>query len=189
MRGAKARRLPAEPGWWTFIAGDLIMFGILFGTFVYYRAVSPAAYLNAHKLLSTPVGLLNTVVLLTGSLLVARAVEAYRERRAVRAQWLFLAGAGSGLVFAAVKAGEWGEKFAAGKTPLTSEFYMFYFTLTGIHLLHVMVGVMLLLFARAKAGSHRDDPANLIVVEIAGTFWHLVDLIWIVLFPLLYLTS
>ncbi|MDQ4420369.1 cytochrome c oxidase subunit 3 [Sphingobium sp. DEHP117] len=183
----KVGRLPAEPGWWAFVAGDLVMFGILFATFVYYRALSPQVYERAQTQLSTPLGLLNTLLLLTGSLFVAQAVSAFKHK-SDRSFMLFVAGLGTGVAFVGVKVVEWGSKLAHGITPLTNEFFMFYFTFTGIHLVHVVVGMgMLLVIAlKAKGGVFADEDR--VFVEIGGIFWHLVDLIWIVLFPLIYLT-
>jgi nitric oxide reductase NorE protein len=188
MSSTEERRIPAEPGWWTFVAGDLIAFGILFATFVYYRALAPESYATALRTLSVPLGLLNTLFLLTGSLFVARGVEAYRLHKYPLSARLFSAGVACGLAFGGVKVVEWGIKFSHGITPLTGEPFMFYFMMTGIHLLHVTVGVVFLVVLALKMASGKAQDNDRTLVEIGGIFWHLVDLIWIVLFPLLYLT-
>ena len=93
-----------------------------------------------------------------------------------------------GLGFVLLKAIEYGQKIAAGITPLTSDFFMYYFAFTGIHLLHVLIGIGALLLA-ISAAARPAAPSQLIVVECAGLFWHLVDLLWIILFALFYLAG
>jgi nitric oxide reductase NorE protein len=87
----------------------------------------------------------------------------------------------------ASKSTEYAEKFAAGITPLTDDFYMWYFTLTGIHLVHVLCGTSLLAYVWTKSRRGAYSSSNRVVLECVASFWHLVDLLWIVLFPLLYL--
>ena len=92
-----------------------------------------------------------------------------------------------GIAFGISKAIEYGGKLAAGITPMSNDFYMFYFSLTGIHLLHVIGGCVMLTVFWLKARKGEFDSRNLKVLESGATYWHMVDLLWIFLFPLLYL--
>jgi nitric oxide reductase NorE protein len=130
-------------------------------------------------------GLLNTLLLLTSSLLVAIAVHRVRTRQAgatVMLNFAILFGLG----FVGIKALEYSEKFRAGITVATSDFFMFYFAFTGIHLVHVMVGLGVLLFVRSAARDPQAADKRMVLIECGATFWHMVDLLWIVLFALFY---
>jgi nitric oxide reductase NorE protein len=132
-------------------------------------------------------GGIDTLILLTSSWSVALAIQALKRDFIERVPRYLLGGVLTGLMFVVSKSIEYFEKFAHGLTPGTNPFYMWYFTLTGIHLVHVLLGTSLLAFlwVRSRSGafssSHRAAP------ESVASFWHLVDLLWIVLFPLLYL--
>jgi nitric oxide reductase NorE protein len=180
----QSRRIPGEEGVWVFIFGDMIIFTIFFLTFIVYRSENPTLYASQQGLLSTGLGLLNTLLLLTSSLFMAQAVRIARSNsHQLRA---LLAGViVCGLGFIVVKAFEWGSKIQDGITLNTNDFFMFYYMFTGIHLMHVIIGLGIIswLFIRAK------EPVDSIMLglEGGGIFWHLVDLLWVVLFALLYL--
>jgi nitric oxide reductase NorE protein len=182
-----ARRIPGEAGLWVLIGGDLAAFSAFFLVFAYYRGLDPALFQSGHAQLDHGIGLANTLILLTSSLFVALGTVRVRDGREGAAFWLRLAVLCGGL-FAALKIVEYGQKIAAGITPLTSDFFMYYFAFTGVHLLHVVIGSGALVFAigvsRRKASASRT-----MIVECAAIFWHLVDLLWIVLFALFYLAG
>lgn len=182
-----ARRVPGEVGIWVLICGELLAFSAFFLTFAYYRGQQPAVFAAGHRLLDHGIGLANTLILLTSSLFVALGVRRIREGQEGAASWLRLALLCGGM-FAALKAVEYGQKLAAGITPLTSDFFMYYFAFTGVHLLHVVIGSGALLFAIAACRSEASASRTMIV-ECAGIFWHLVDLLWIILFALFYLAG
>ena len=176
--------VPGEVGVWVFILGDMMVFGIFFMTYLYYRAQNLAVYLPSQETLDRGWGLTNTFLLLISSLLVALGVQFVRANRALLASRLFLGAMLCGGGFCVVKVFEYGAKIKAGFTLTTNDFYMFYFMLTGIHLLHLLVGMALLLLMFLSARKPQPNPH---FFEGAGAYWHLVDLLWIMLFPLLYL--
>jgi nitric oxide reductase NorE protein len=181
---AAARRLPGEAGVWVFIFGDLLMFGLFFLTYMAYRADDPALYRASQLQLNRGFGLFNTLLLLGSSLAVALAVQDARAAGR-RAPALILAAMACGAGFCAVKAVEYTEKIAAGITLNSNPFFMFYFAFTGIHLLHVLIGLGVLGFMLSKL--HARDAGTIGALEGGGAFWHLVDLLWVVLFALFYL--
>lgn len=180
-------RIPGEVGVWVFILGDMLIFALLFAVFVYYRSADIALFSKAQRSLNQSFGVLNTRLLLTSSWFVVHAVEAARERRAPQARTLLGAAFGCGLGFMLVKYFEYGEKLAAGLTITTNDFFMYYTLLTGIHLLHVTLGMAVLayLWARLRVAPDLDDPVT--AIESGASFWHMVDILWIILFALVYL--
>lgn len=164
----------------------MLVFALLFGTFLYYRAQDPQLYLTHQSSLNQGYGLLNTLLMLSSSWLVALAVQAARAARAAATARLLALGVLCGTAFVVAKAFEWGEKIGAGFTITSNDFFMYYYMLTGIHLLHVLIGIGVLLFLWHGVRK-RNVAAEIGVLESGASFWHLVDLLWIVLFPLLYL--
>jgi nitric oxide reductase NorE protein len=181
--------VPGEIGMWFVVLADMSVFASFFGVFLIERARDPALFATARAHLDLTAGMLNTLVLLASSLVVVHGVRAIREGRRELAGQLFTVACGLGLVFLAVKAAEYVAKFGAGITPMSDAFFLYFFVFTGIHALHVVIGLVGLLAMRALARSPRPRPSQVRVVEIGATFWHMVDLLWIVLFPLLYLAS
>lgn len=183
----KPRRLPGVDGVWVFIGADSVIFAILFMSFMQDRLKNPAIFEASRQTLNMNLGGIDTLILLTSSWSVALAVQAMKRDQIDREPRLLLGGAVTGLMFVASKSIEYFEKFTHGITPGTNPFYMWYFTLTGIHLIHVVVGTSMLtyLWIRSRRGTY--DHLHKAVPESVASYWHLVDLLWIVLFPLLYL--
>ena len=184
---AKPRRLPGVDGVWVFIGADLVIFAILFLSFMQDRLKNPAIFEASRQTLNMHLGGIDTLILLTSSWSVALAVQAMKRDQIDREPRLLLGGAVTGLMFVASKSIEYFEKFAHGITPGTNPFYMWYFTLTGIHLIHVVVGTSLLTYLWVRSWRGTYDHLHRAVPESVASYWHLVDLLWIVLFPLLYL--
>lgn len=185
-------RLPGEPGVWLFIFLDLLIFSFIFYIFTFYRARDLALFDASQQALNPVIGLVYTVLLLGSSWCVAMAVKLARGGTAIETArrlitWAFCLGA----AFAVLKFVEYTMKAQAGIYPITNNFYMFYFCLTIIHLVHVLFGLCLLRFMRNKmrALPSSADPRDLALIESGASFWHMVDLVWIVLFALLYLRS
>ncbi len=171
--------LPGNPLMWVLILSELAVFMAFFVLYISERAAQVTLFNDAQQHLDPLVGGLNTMVLLTSGLLVALAVEAVARGNVRRTrQWLGGAAA-LGVVFGAIKIFEYSSKFAVGITPETNTFFGFYFGLTAFHFAHVIFGLVLLGLVSWKS--------NLENVETAAAFWHMVDLIWILLYPLLYL--
>jgi nitric oxide reductase NorE protein len=185
--GQLTRRLPGVEGVWVFVLADMTVFAVMFGSFMVSRHQNPALFEASRHALNPNFGGVNTLILLTSSWFVALALDAVRKSRFALAQG-FIGGAFlCGLAFAVSKAIEYTEKLNAGISLLTNDFFMYYFTLTGIHLFHVIAGSVVLLVMWFKARSRSFDPERPVVIECGAIYWHMVDLLWIILFPLLYL--
>lgn len=179
-------RLHGDLAIWLLILVEMLTFALLFGTFAVARAREPALFAASQATLDLRFGGLNTLLLVSGSAAVALAVQALREDRRRRA----LAGWGLALACAAgfltLKSVEFAAKFAAGVDLTTNTFYMFYLVLTGFHFLHVLVGAVMIaaLGLFTARGAYGADDVH--APETGAAFWHMVDLLWIVLFPLVY---
>jgi nitric oxide reductase NorE protein len=184
---AKTRRLPGVEGVWVFIGADSVIFAILFLTFMQDRLKNPALFEASRHTLNMNLGGIDTLILLTSSWSVALAIQALKRDLIERVPRYLLGGVLTGLMFVASKSIEYFQKFAHGLTPGTNPFYMWYFTLTGIHLVHVLLGTGLLAFLWGRSRGGAFSTSHRAVPESVASFWHLVDLLWIVLFPLLYL--
>lgn len=171
--------LPGDPMIWVLIFSELAAFGLFIGAFVVARAIHPAVFAVGHAVLDSRLAGLNTIVLVTSGWTAARATKAARagERRTSR-RWLLGAMALGG-VFIAIKLVEYAEEIGHGIGLETSTFFTLYFLLTGFHLLHVGLGIVILAVVCRRAET--------VGVETGTAFWHMVDLVWIVMFPILYL--
>jgi heme/copper-type cytochrome/quinol oxidase subunit 3 len=174
-------------GIWWFLSSEVITFGGLLAAYIVQFWGSEKVH-EAATHLSLPIGAVNTLILLTSSLTMVLAFGASDrgDARATRKwlTWTVL----FGLVFLAIKGFEWSSEISAGFTPGEGIFWSFYYGLTGLHGLHVLGGVVvnaLLLFAVASRGLQSVGGR----IEYAGLYWHFVDIVWIFLFPLLYLTE
>ena len=171
--------LPGDPMIWVLIFSELAAFGLFLGAFVVARALHPAVFAAGQATLDAHLAGLNTIVLVTSGWAAARATAAARACDRGRARgWLFGAMA-LGVLFIAVKLLEYAGEIASGNGLETSPFFTLYFLLTGFHLLHVGLGIVILavVFRGARATG----------VETGTAFWHMVDLLWIVMFPIIYL--
>ncbi|WP_428381786.1 cytochrome c oxidase subunit 3 family protein [Nevskia ramosa] len=187
-RGGKGH-IPGEAGIWLLIAGDLLMFSVLFVIFLVCRAGDLTVFQAGHARLNQTWGLVNTILMLSSSWLVATAIQAARRqmRRVVVA--CFGLALLCGLGFIVVKVFEYSEKIRADLTLTTNDFFMLYFSYTGIHLIHVVIGMGVLTTLMLYSRSGNFVPGKLRNLESGASFWHLVDLLWIVLFALLYLVG
>ncbi|GAA0605751.1 cytochrome c oxidase subunit 3 family protein [Sporichthya brevicatena] len=183
VRSDRPAAIPGEPGLWLFLFADMLLFAALFGIVVHLRDDQPAMFAESQASLSQTLGLVNTLLLLTGSLFVAMAVHGSRTG-AGRPDKLLLGAIGCGAAFLGVKAIEWGSSIADGHTASTNDFFQAYFMLTGIHLAHVTIGIGVLIAMWREVGRPQTRRT---VLEGGGCYWHLVDLLWVVLFPLVYL--
>jgi nitric oxide reductase NorE protein len=175
--------LPGDSHMWVMVLGDLVIFGAYFLIYLVHRAMAPDAYLAAQQHLNVTVGVLNTMVLLTSSLFVARSVYAARGDRPEDAIKLTYAAAGCGVLFIAIKAYEWAVELRRGFT-VRDEFFSFYYVLTGVHMVHVVLGLIVLGVSVGELRAPLRRRASL--VEQGAVYWHMVDLLWIVIFGLLY---
>ncbi len=181
--------MPGEEGIWLFIAGDLLMFSLLFVIFLVYRAGDLALFQAGHAQLNQTWGLVNTMLMLSSSWLVATAIQAARRQMTQVVVACFGLALMCGAGFIVVKVFEYSEKIAADLTLTTNDFFMLYFSYTGIHLIHVLIGMGVLTTLMLYSRSGAFTAAKMQHLESGASFWHLVDLLWIVLFALLYLVG
>lgn len=177
--------MPGESSMWFFIIGDLLIFGVYFVAYMAYRTESPALFLHSQQLLNQGIAVFNTLVLLTSSLFVALGTEALRDGKRDDAFRLVAAALCLGALFPLLKMFEWIPKISAGYTPGENIFFMFYYLMTGLHLCHVLLGLVILGFVMRNI-RNATEP-NIKFVETGGIYWHMVDLLWLVLLALFYL--
>ncbi len=180
----RAAHLPGDTHMWVMVLGDFVVFGAYFVIFMVHRAMSPQEYLQAQQHLDLNVGALNTLVLLTSSWFVARAVVAARGGDASAALRLTYFGGACGVLFIGIKAYEWWSKVTQGYTLTSSEFFTFYYMLTGVHLFHVALGLLIMGIVVRELRNPRKRRMSM--VESGAVYWHMVDLLWVVIFGLLY---
>ncbi len=178
--------VPGEEGIWVLVLGDMTVFAVLFATYLYYRGHSLASYLQSQATLDRFCGVVNTLLLLSSSWFVARGVQLVRQGRQHGAAGQFQLALTCGFGFALVKGFEYVDKFKDGISPVSNEFFAFYFVLTGLHLLHVLIGLIVLTVIIRKCRRVAAEP-GVRFVESGATYWHMVDVLWVLLFPLLYL--
>jgi nitric oxide reductase NorE protein len=171
--------LPGDPMIWVLVFSELAAFGLFLGAFAVARAISPAVFATGQAALDSGLAGLNTIVLVTSGWAAARGTAAAREGRPRSARGWLLRAMGLGAAFVAIKLVEYAREIAGGIGMETSPFFTLYFLLTGFHLLHVCLGIVII-----AAVCRRAAPAG---VETATAFWHMVDLVWVVMFPILYL--
>jgi nitric oxide reductase NorE protein len=170
--------LPGELMMWVLIVSELLVFGAALLACLGVRIADPAGFAADRALLDQTAGAINTIVLITSGLSAANAVrEREAGRRGAARLWLLVAGS-LGVVFLVVKAAEYASKAALGISFETSPFFMFYYLITGFHALHVVAGIAILALV-----SWADSVRNM---EAAVAFWHMVDLVWVLLFPIIY---
>jgi nitric oxide reductase NorE protein len=190
-RQTQKRWVPGEVGIWGFILTDMTGFAVYFLVFAYQRTQQPGVFAHGRQLTNLSAGVLNTFLLLTASLFVALAVHYIREGRSAASTAMLLGTGVCGTGFVANKYFEWGGELAAGHTPLSDNFFQLYYVLTGIHLLHVLVALIVVVYLWRMAARVRNLPTarQLRFIENGASYWHMVDLIWLGLFALFYLTS
>jgi len=174
-------------GMWLFLGTEILLFGGLFAAYAIFRAKYPEMFFEQHVELNKKMGAVNTCILIFSSLTMAMGVSAIQRGKQKATAILILITILCGLGFGVVKYFEYSAKFHHHIYPDTSIFFSLYFLMTGLHMLHVFIGLAILgvLFAltlKGKFTAKYNTP-----VEVGGLYWHLVDLIWIYLFPLLYL--
>ncbi len=190
-RGARpdrSRRIPGEEGTWIFIFGDMCVFAVLFCVFLEGRISDPGGFAHDQAQLNQNFGAVNTVLLLVSSLLVVLAMRAvHSPTLRGRAPSLLLGAWLCGAAFLVIKVVEYAERFDHGITPQTSDFYMYYFVLTGLHAFHLLLGLVALTVLINLARKPEMSRGQFVFFEGGACFWHMVDLLWLVLFPLIFL--
>jgi len=171
--------LPGDLMIWVLIVSELLVFGAGLAAFLAVRVTDPAGFAAAQDALYRTGAGLNTVVLVSSGALAAWALRLREGAHRGAARLALVAAAALGVVFLIVKGVEYADKAGAGIAWDTHAFFTFYYLLTGFHAAHVVAGVVVLLLV-----SWRDTPRN---IEAGAAFWHMVDLVWVLLFPVIYL--
>lgn len=176
-------------GMWLFLASEVMLFGAMFSTYVLLR-VGGASWSLGSELLSVPIGTVNTLILITSSITMVMAWRALKLQNLRQFRLFLSATIALALVFLFVKIQfEYVHKFHEGHYPSTSVQYAVYYTMTGLHGLHILAGILVNLYLLLPGSAMwKTEPERFTNrVECAGLYWHFVDLVWIFLFPVLYL--
>ncbi len=175
-------------GLWLFLASEVMLFGSLFSAYALLRLGS-ATWPSGSERLHPEWGAVNTVVLLASSGILMKALRAARKRQ-LRSRLLMVSAAVLAMVFLAIKFGEYRSVVTSGFLPRTDIFSALYFTLTGVHVLHLVAGVGVLLYLAGPGFKDHHARPSLFAqrVQLTSIYWHFVDAVWLVLFVLLYLT-
>jgi cytochrome c oxidase subunit 3 len=196
-------------GMWTFLATEVMFFGGLIASYVVYRALSPAEFAAGSRHLSVLLGGINTVVLLSSSLAMAMAVRSAQLNRQRALVWFLLLTLMLGVCFLGIKAVEYLHEYQDSLVPglrfqlperLSGElggsrfdprrfemFFVLYFFMTGLHALHLIIGIGLVGVTGWLAGRRWFSGSGAMQIEVVGLYWHFVDVVWVFLYPLLYL--
>ncbi|NOU46856.1 MAG: cytochrome c oxidase subunit 3 family protein [Bacteroidales bacterium] len=192
-RDAEASKL----GMWLFLFTEFLLFGGLFIVYMVYRMLNPEAFLAASFQLNVTMGSINTIVLLISSMTIAMSITAIQLGNSKKSIQLLMITVAASLVFMVIKYFEWSAKIHHGLFPGMavfnqlpkgeSLFFYLYFFMTGLHALHILIGATFIGVVIHRTKSGRLNAGNYSLTENAGLYWHLVDIIWIYLFPLFYL--
>lgn len=186
-------------GMWLFLVTEINLFGGLFIAYAYMRNKYPADFHHGGMQLNATLGVTNTLILLTSSLTVVLSIWAIQSGKQTLSKRLLLTTIALGAAFLTIKAVEWSAKFHHGMYPSSAHlstlphgeqvFFGLYFTLTGLHGLHVVIGMAVLTVLARLVGQGKLNQQGYVALENGGLYWHLVDVIWIFLLPLFYLAA
>ena len=187
-------------GMWLFIFTELLLFGGLFIVYSVYRFMNHEAFHLAAEELNRTIGAINTVLLLVSSMTIAMSTSALQNKKKGLTMFLLSITVLIGFIFLVNKYFEWGVKFEHGIWPGSEHlkadfsqgeilFFGLYFVMTGLHALHIIIGLIVIGFAMSGIQKGKVTEHRAALLENAGLYWHLVDLIWIFLFPLFYLIT
>lgn len=174
-------------GMWLFLASEVMLFGGIISSYIVLRMGSPAFGMPAREILGVPLAMINTFVLIASSVTMVMTLASIQKGNRQAFAGYLSATLLLGLVFLGIKAYEYHHKWTEGITLSGSLFGSFYYTMTGLHALHVIGGLILNTYVLCAGLAGHFDPPHSERVEYAGLYWHFVDLVWVVLFPLLYL--
>ncbi|MET0101754.1 MAG: cytochrome c oxidase subunit 3 family protein [Sedimenticola sp.] len=177
---------PGDLAIWIFILAELSVFAIFFSAYAFTRMGNVELFNQYQQTLDTTAALWNTITLITSSYFVVRGVAAIREGNARLCEKWFWAAFAMGLLFIVIKSTEYAHHFGMGINLSTNTFYMFYLSLTVFHYMHVILGMVILAAVAVKARQGAYSAEEHTGVETGGSYWHMVDLVWLVLFPLVY---
>ncbi len=198
---ADQQRDASKLGMWIFIMTEILLFGGLFMAYTVFRTLNPGMFHNAHQALDLTLGTSNTIVLITSSVTMALAIRSMQVGKKGRTLGFLFATLALAAVFLVIKYFEYSHKFHVGQLP--GRFYTYtgiegtnphiffsiYFAMTGLHALHIIGGMTVITLMIVRTFKNQFSAEYYTPLELTGLYWHLVDLIWIYLFPLLYLVG
>ncbi|APJ04953.1 cytochrome c oxidase subunit 3 family protein [Silvanigrella aquatica] len=191
-------------GMWVFMAQELLFFSGLFCAFGYVKFMYPEAVALGQSSMDWRLGTINSIILLVSSLTMSLCVRSTRSNNRSAAAKFLLATMVCGFVFLAIKGAEWGMHFHEGyfpgkyfhpiaeapiQNPMAHVFFGLYYVMTGMHAMHIVVGLGLMLWMLVRIVKGEFNSENYVALENTSLFWHLVDIVWIFVFPLLYLSK
>lgn len=177
---------PGDLAIWIFIFAELAVFGVLFLVYAFSRSNNVELFNSSQDLVDRTSGAINTLVLITSSFFAVRSVAAIRDDNAKSCGHWLLATIGMGGVFLVIKMIEFNAKFSAGIGLSTNLYFTYFLSMTAFHFMHVILGMIILAAVYFKARGGGYSAANHTGVETGVSYWHMVDLVWIILFPLVY---
>jgi cytochrome c oxidase subunit 3 len=195
------QRSAAQLGMWVFLATEVLFFGGLFLGYTVFRSLHPRDFAAASHHTIVLIGGINTAILLFSSTLMALAVRAAELQNQKQLIWLLLGTAFFGIIFMLLKGVEYYKDWTDHLVPVLNFewhqpnpgpaqiFFWLYFAMTGLHAIHVTVGIFVMLILALLASTGKFTTGHFTPIEIAGLYWHFVDIVWIFLFPLLYLAG
>lgn len=186
---ADYRAIASPPGGlllWILILLEVFTFGLSLAGLVYYRVQEPELFAQSSALLDPQLGGINTIVLLSSGFFMASAVHYFKKRKISTGIYFMLATIVSGSAFLVIKWAEYAEKLTMGLGMDENMFFTFYWLLTGFHFIHVIVGLVILAVLLVQI-TNKQKATKIEDIEAGGAFWHMCDLIWLLLFPALYL--
>ena len=181
------KELPGDFAIWMFIFAELLVFGVFFLTYAVVRSNNIELFNESQLLLDRQAGMINTLVLITSSYFVVRAVHAIQNDEQTKCVFWLNVSMATGMVFIFIKIFEFHTKFSQGINLSTNTFYTYYLAMTFFHFMHVILGLVILAAIMLKARRGGYSASDHTGVETGASYWHMVDLVWIVLFPLVYL--
>lgn len=179
----------AKFGVWLFLASEVMLFGALFSAYILLRTANNAPFAEGHLLLSTPIAFVNTLILIASSVTMVMSWVSLKLHDLGKFKLYMGITILCAFAFLGIKAYEYNEKFSHGNVPAQSTFLAIYFTITGLHAIHIIGGIVLNGYLWGPgAKMWKTEPERFTNrIEVAGLYWHFVDLVWIFLFPVLYL--
>jgi nitric oxide reductase NorE protein len=179
--------VPGQSDMWAFVFFETLLFTCYFGFYLFYRARSPGLFLAAQAQLDLRIGVFNTLVLLLSSWSVARCVQSARAGAYGQAKWDAYISALFGVAFMVSKVLEWARQVHLGNDFPTNDFFTYYYFLTGIHFVHLLIGFVVLgvVVYQLRSPAPRSQESQELV-ETCATYWHTVDFLWVLIFALLY---
>lgn len=177
---------PGDLAIWIFILAELLVFGVFFTAYAFARMNNVELFDQYQETLDRTSALANTLALITSSYFVVRGVTAIRSGNAPACERWIWAAVAMGALFVAIKGVEYAHHFGMGISLSSNTFYMFYLSLTFFHFMHVLLGMVILAAVAVKARRGAYTAVDHTGVETGASYWHMVDLVWLILFPLVY---